>query len=145
MLQHDFLAAGDGLGDGTDHQAGRVGPRLGGVEDDAAEQDAGLFPHFAADGFLGAFGRFDEAGEGGVPAWRPALLAPDQDAARVGGDDGHDDGGIRAREREVRDAVSGGAGRAIGLMGGGNGGADGAAEGGKVFGRARPFHAAVDG
>lgn len=56
---------------------------------DAAEEDAGFFPDFAAHGFFDAFGRFAEAGEGGVPVGWPALLAAKEDSFRVVAYDGH--------------------------------------------------------
>jgi len=68
------------------------------VNNHTARGDAGFLPDFATDGLLDGFGGLDKAGEGRVPVRRPAFLAAEQDAVGVVTDDGHDDGGVGARE-----------------------------------------------
>lgn len=114
------------------------------MDDHAAELHAGLFPHFATDGFFDGLGGLDESRQSAVPVRGPALLPPQQHARRVGRDDRHDDGGVGAREAEVRDAGAGGAGGARG-RGRCDGAADGGLEAGEVAGRAGALRAAVDG
>lgn len=114
------------------------------MDDDAAEPHPGFLPHLAAHGLLDGFGRLDEAGQGAVPVGGPALLPAEEHAVAVGRHDGHDDGGVRAREAQVRHALAGGA---VGARGGGDG--DGAADAGleqaEVGGWAGALGAGVDG
>lgn len=68
------------------------------MDDYSAEMNPRLFPHFAPHSLLHALGRFEEAGKGAVPVWRPALLAPKEDLLAIGGDYGHDDCRVGAWE-----------------------------------------------
>lgn len=107
VVELDGLAAGDGLADGADHQARGVGPRLGGVDDDAADLDARLLPDLAPDALLEGLARLEEAGEGAVEMGRVARLAAEEDPLAVRGDDGGDHGGVRPGEADVGDTVAG--------------------------------------
>lgn len=101
------------LRDGPDHQVRGVRPRLRRVDDDARQHHAGLLPDLAAHGVLDRLGGLDEPGQGRVPVRREALLPAQQDAAGVGGEHGHDDGRVGAREREVGDGGARAARRAL--------------------------------
>ena len=113
----------------------------------APEPHPGFLPHLAADGLFDRFAGLDEPGQGAVPVGRPLFLAPEEDVRGGGGEDGHDDGGVRAREREVRYPGAGGAGGAGTGCGGvvGDGAGGGGGEEGEVCGRAGAFRAGVDG
>ena len=100
----------------------------------APDKNARFFVNFSPHGFLDRFGGFGEAGEGGEPVWWPALLSAEEEAVAFRVDDGHDDGGIRAREGEVGDALSGCAEGAVGVVFPGD-----------VFWRAGAFEAPVYG
>jgi len=113
VVETDLLVAGQGLGDGTDHQAGRVRPRLGAVDDDAADPDARLLVDLPAGGLLHGLARLAEPGQRAVPVRLPAGVVAEQGALAVAGDDGHDDGRVGAAEGDVGDGVSGGARRPL--------------------------------
>ena len=110
----------------------------------AAGSNARLFPYLSADCFLDAFGRFDEAGQGGVPIWGPALLATQEDAAGIRRYNRHNDGGICAGEGQVGNAMSSSTWRAFCGCGGFSG-ADGSSERSHVLGGTGAFSAGVDG
>jgi hypothetical protein len=94
VIELDFLAVGQGLADGTDHEVVWVGPWLGGVYYDAADADAGLFPGLAADGFFEGLGGLAETGEGAVEVRGPAALAAEEEVGPGGVEDRHDHGGV---------------------------------------------------
>lgn len=145
--QVDLLPRRRRLADGANHQVRGIGPGLSGMDDDATELDARLLPDLAPHRLLDRLGGLAEAGERGVPVRRPLVLPAEQDLGGVGGDDRHDDGGVGAREGQVRDALAGGAGRPVGGRGRGRGAADGGGEfrAGGILGGTGAFEAGVDG
>jgi hypothetical protein len=84
------------LGDAGDHQRGREGPGLAHHIADRMDRDAGFLLQFARDRFLDRLARLDEAGERGIAAGRPAMLAAEQHPSLMLGE--HDRNGIDARE-----------------------------------------------
>src|SRR5690606_34092506 len=91
----DPWLVGLGAGDETEHQLARERPRLRTEVTTAAHAHAGFLQHFAGDGLLQRFTRFDKAGQHRVTLRRPAALAAQQDARAIG--DRHDDCRVGAR------------------------------------------------
>ena len=84
------------VGDETQHQAGRQRPRLVAEVGHLPDGEADLLADLASYGVLEGLARLAEAGERGPPVRGPARLPPQQDLLAV--DDGHDHGGVAARE-----------------------------------------------
>jgi hypothetical protein len=80
---------------------------LGGVDDDATEEDACFFPDFAADCFFDGLAGLDEACERGVPVFGPTFLTAQEEPFAVVAEDADDDGGVCAGEGEVGEGAAG--------------------------------------
>lgn len=117
------------------------------MNDDSADVNAGFLVHLSSHSLLDTLSRLRKPSKRRIPVWRPAPLTSEKDLVARVVHDGHDDGRIGAREADVGNSSTRGAGRTFrGIDGCGVGGGQGCCGfTGEICGRTGAFESSVYG